>query len=257
MRTPYPGPGRRVRGILGSATAGRTLVPLRDPGWCAGRPLTAGPGEGLGAGRRAPPSPHNWQTEGRRKQTHNKETKANHGGSCSPRSVRGSGDKGAAGLGWLVPRPLPPTPSNRCGLGGRAQEWETEPLPWSQAGTDVQSPRASYPSPLIIGFVTGTITALPRAWFRVACFSSLRGNSPVVLLYSKAINPIVCGWGGVEKVNRFPPGRRCHLAGRGSARDDCFWRLNRLVPGDCFVLYYCVVSENLPDLAPSPHTQRL
>lgn len=257
MRAPYLGPGRRGCGILGSATGWPHSSATTGPGLVRWAAADGGSLRGFGGWAEGAPSPHNWQTEGRRKQTHNKETKANRGGSCGPRFVRGSGDKGAAGLGWLVRRPLPPTPSNRCGLGDRAREWETEPLPRSQAGTDVQSPRASYPSPLIIGFVTGTITALPRAWFRVACVSSLRGNSPVVLLYSKAINPIVCGWGGVEKVNRFPPGRRCHLAGRGSARDDCFWRLNRLVPGDCFVLYYCVVSETLPDLSPSPHTQRM
>lgn len=114
-----------VAGFSAAPRAGRTLVPPRDPGWCAGRPLTAGPGKGLGARRRAPPSPHDWQTEGRRKQTHNKETKANRGGSCGPWTVRGSGDKGAAGLGWLVRCPLPLTPSSRCsttrpGMGNRA-----------------------------------------------------------------------------------------------------------------------------------------
>lgn len=71
--------------------------------------------------------------------------------------------------------------------------------------------------PLIIGFVTGTITTQPRSWFRVSWFFfplGLTDHSGVVLPPppTKAIKSIVCDPVGVEKVNRFPPGRLCHLA---------------------------------------------
>lgn len=72
-------------------------------------------------------------------------------------------------------------------------------LPPSQPGTDVRSPRAFCPCPLIIGFVTGTITAQPRAWFRVACFPSLRGEQSggASLLQSHKPHCVRPGRGGV------------------------------------------------------------
>lgn len=174
--------------------AGRARFRQRDRDWRARLPLTAGPGQGLGAGPRAPPPPHGWQTKGTGKQTHNKETEADLGGSRRPRTVRAFGGQRSRRARVDSTPPPPPIPSNRCGPDGRATGWEGAPLPGSQPGPDVQSLRASYPCPLIIGFVTGTITALPRAWFRMACSIPFGANSPVALLF-EAINPIVCAAG--------------------------------------------------------------
>lgn len=44
------------------------------------------------------------------------------------------------------------------------------------------------------------------------------------------------------------------LCARACVRDYCFWRLNWLIPRDCFVPYYSVVSKILRDLPPFPHT---
>lgn len=51
---------------------------------------------------------------------------------------------------------------------------------------------------------------------------------------TKAIKSIVCDPVGVEKVNRFPPGRLCHPGQRAGF---LFLRLNRSVPGQCLPHY--------------------
>lgn len=48
-----PGPSRRGGGSRVVTLAGRAPVQPRDLDWSSGRPLTAGPGEGLGASPRA------------------------------------------------------------------------------------------------------------------------------------------------------------------------------------------------------------
>ena len=103
----------------------------RDGGWRAGWPLTAGPGEGLGAGSRAllpPPTAGKPRGEENRRTT--KKLKPTESGAVVFGRSADLGDKGAAGLG-LVRHPLPPTPSNRCALGGPAPRWESAPLPRS------------------------------------------------------------------------------------------------------------------------------
>lgn len=68
-RTPRAGgwPSRRATGVASLPRAGSARVPPRDRGWRARRPLTAGPGEGLGAGPRASPPP--WLAHGGEKET--------------------------------------------------------------------------------------------------------------------------------------------------------------------------------------------
>lgn len=175
-RAACPGSSRRGRGSLG-----RALVPP-----ATGPRAAAANGRvrikvlrGLGGG--LPPSSQilGWQAEagegGRRKRTPNKETRAGPDGSRGPGTAGRFGNKGDAGLGWLaVPSPKSP---NRCGSAAGP--------PSRGCGTSRRCPEASSgptsrlsappPAPLITGFVTGAIRARPRAWFRVSCFSSLRG----------------------------------------------------------------------------------
>lgn len=88
----------------------------------------------------------------------------------------------------------------------------------SRPGTDVPGLRTSCAScPLIIGFVTGTITTQPRSWFKVSWVFfplGLTGHSGVVLPPppTSSIKSIVWDPVGVEKVNRFPPACLCHPA---------------------------------------------
>lgn len=171
-RPAHPGArGGRAVGAAGASAASR--VRPRDRGWRAGRPLTAGPGQALGTWPRAPPprAAGGRRGEGNRRTTKKLATGAGRRSAHRPR-IGGQRSRGAGVTSTLSP----PIPSSRWGLGGRAPGRDAaRSLSRSQPGTDVPSPRAACPCPLIIGFVTGAITALPRAWFRVACFSSLRG----------------------------------------------------------------------------------
>lgn len=78
--------------------------------------------------------------------------------------------------------------------------------------------------------------ALPRAWCRVACFSSLRGEQSgcASLLQSHKPHCVPLRW----RKCRFPPARRCYLSGPGCAPDSWFWRLYRLVPGHFCVFFF-------------------
>lgn len=91
----------------------------------------------------------------------------------------------------------PPPPPSRLTVAGPTagpRDGKARRCQGASPGRTCSLSRASYPCPLIIGFVTGTITALPRAWFRMACSIPFGANSPVALLF-EAINPIVCAAG--------------------------------------------------------------
>lgn len=133
-----PGPGRRGRGSLAGLRAGSARFPSRDRDWRAWRPLSAGSGEGLGAGPRAPPLPKTGKQRGEENRRTTKKLKPTEPGAAVLGPCAYLGTKEGRGWDWFrAPSPqLPPTVwSSAAGPG-----WETAPLSRSQPGTDVPSP---------------------------------------------------------------------------------------------------------------------
>lgn len=114
------GSSRRATGAASLPPAGSARVPPRDRGWRARRPLTAGPGEGLGAGPRAPPPPTAGPRRGEGNRRTTKETTATEAGAAvlGPSAVLGT--KELWGRGWFdapSPNPLQPLWARRPGPG--------------------------------------------------------------------------------------------------------------------------------------------